>query len=92
MVLLISYDLRGRERPSSYEAVKDYIEKHADSSLRPLYSQWFVETESSPQAWVDALKKNNLVDANDRLFVCEVRRPYQGLLSDDDWAWLRARI
>jgi hypothetical protein len=63
MVLLISYDLVGAERPSSYAAVKNYIEKHADSSRRPLYSQWFVETGYSPRAWVDALRKNELVDA-----------------------------
>jgi hypothetical protein len=52
MVLLISYDLNGRERPSSYTKVKNYIEQHATSSIRPLYSQWFVETTYTPK-WRD---------------------------------------
>lgn len=78
MVLLISYDLNGRERPSSYTKVKAYIEKHGDSSIRPLYSQWFVETAATPDAWVDALRDNNLIDANDRLLVCKLIKPYQG--------------
>jgi hypothetical protein len=92
MVLLISYDLNGHERPSAYTKVKNYIEKHATSSIRPLYSQWFVESGSSPEQWVDAFKQNELVDRGDRLFICEVTRPYQGLLTDEQWAWLRAHL
>lgn len=42
MVLLISYDLNGKERPSSYADVKGFIEANAISWARPLYSQWFV--------------------------------------------------
>jgi hypothetical protein len=93
MVLLISYDLNGHERPSSYAAVKKYIEEHATSSVRPLYSQWFVETGSGPDEWAAALRENNLIDSTDRLFICEVHRPYQGnLLTDPTWNWLNARI
>lgn len=92
MVLLISYDLKGRERPSSYTAVKNYIEQHSISWRRPLYSQWFVETDYLPQAWVDALRTNNLIDANDRLLICTVRQPYQGWLDEADWVWLNARV
>jgi hypothetical protein len=91
MVLLISYDLNGHERPAAYEAVKAYIEQHSTSSIRPLYSQWFVETMHSAQAWVDGLRKAKLIDANDRLFVNEVLKPYQGSLDSADWAWLNAR-
>jgi hypothetical protein len=92
MVLLISYDLNGRERPSSYTKVKNYIEEHATSSMRPLYSQWFVETSSTPQQWSDALQNNGLIDANDRLFICEVARPYQGWLTEKQWVWLNPRV
>jgi hypothetical protein len=92
MVLLISYDLNGHERPSSYTKVKNYIEKHAQAFIRPLYSQWFVETAYSVDAWVDALRNNNLIDGNDRLFVCQIHKPYQGSLTKDQWAWLNARI
>ncbi|MDX6652050.1 MAG: hypothetical protein QOJ38_831 [Solirubrobacterales bacterium] len=92
MVLLISYDLSGLERPSSYTKVKNYIEKHASAFIRPLYSQWFVETSSAPQQWVDALRSNSLIDANDKLFICKVTRPYQGWLTEQQWQWLNAHI
>jgi hypothetical protein len=92
MVLMISYDLNGGERPSSYTKVKDYIERYAASSIRPLYSQWFIETSYSAQRWVDDLHSEGLIDADDRLFVSEVRRPYQGWLTSDEWAWLNARV
>ena len=90
MVHMISYDLNGRERPSSYTKVKEVIERKAIDSRRPLYSQWFVQTNDSPQGWVDALK--GVVDGNDRLLVCQVRRPYQGLLDPKIWDWLNPRI
>jgi hypothetical protein len=92
MVLLISYDLNNHERPSAYAKIKAYIEGHAASSIRPLYSQWFVETNAGPNAWVKALRDNGLVDDNDRVFICQVPRPYQGLLTETDWTWLRARV
>lgn len=92
MVLLISYDLNGRERPSSYAKVKNYIEEHAQACIRPLYSQWLVQTSYTPDAWVDALRINNLIDSNDQLSVCHVRRPFQGWLPEAYWAWLNTRI
>lgn len=92
MVLLISYDLNGGERPSSYTAVKEYIEKHAESSIRPLYSQWLVQTKYTPEAWVQALRDNSLIDSNDRLFICVVRQPYQGWLTESQWRWLNQRL
>ena len=90
MVLLISYDLKGRERPSSYTTVKEAIEANAIDSRRPLYSQWFVETNASPQAWVDALKQ--VMDGDDNVLVCPVREPYWGWLDKEIWDWLRPRI
>lgn len=92
MVLLISYDLNGHERPQSYAAVKKYIETHAASSIRPLYSQWLIETTSTPQQWVDALQNNNLIDPNDRLFICQIVIPHQGLLDRTVWEWLTPRV
>jgi hypothetical protein len=92
MVLLISYDLNGHERPSSYTKVKNYIEEHARASIRPLYSQWFLDTSYSVGAWVKALRDNGLIDGNDRLFVCQIHKPYQGSLTQEQWAWLNARI
>ncbi len=92
MVLMVSYDLNGRERPSSYEAVKAYLEEHSVSWARPLYSQWFIETKHSPDAWLKALRDSGLIDSDDRLFICQVRQPYEGWLTEEVWKWLNARI
>lgn len=53
MILLVSYDLNGHERPSAYTAVRDRIESHAISAKKPLYSQWLIETHDSPAQWRD---------------------------------------
>jgi hypothetical protein len=59
MVLMISYDLNRHEPPSSYEAVREVIEDNAIDSIRPLYSQLFVQTDESPQAWTDRIVRVN---------------------------------
>jgi hypothetical protein len=92
MVLLISYDLNGKERPSAYEAIKKAIETKAVAQIRPLYSQWFVETNDDPAAWVQYLKGTNVIDGNDKLFVVPVTSPRQGLLTKAEWAWLKERV
>ena len=90
MVLLISYDLNGRERPSAYEQVRRVIESNATSSVKVLYSQWLVETDGSPDWWKDQLK--TVIDQNDYLFVSRVRRDeYSGWLPKSTWDWLRSR-
>lgn len=90
MVLLISYDLNGRERPSAYTAVKAAIERNATSVRKPLYSQWLVETNQYPDTWVANLRK--VMDNDDRLFIVQVRPPYQGWLDEEIWSWLEARV
>jgi hypothetical protein len=39
MVLLISYDLNGHERPSAYADIRRVIEREATDFRRALYSQ-----------------------------------------------------
>jgi hypothetical protein len=90
VVLLISYDLNGHERPSSYTRVREMIERDSVSWARPLYSQWFVETGDGPEAWHERMA--GVTDANDRWFICEVQRPNQGWLAQDIWDWLNARV
>jgi hypothetical protein len=92
MILLISYDLNGHERPAAYARVKAYIEANANAAIRPLYSQWFIETTATPEQWVDAFRNNGIVDGNDSLFICEVHHPFQGLLTKPHWDWLYARV
>lgn len=90
MVLLISYDLDGHKRPSAYEAVKKKIEEGAASFRRPLYSQWLVETTSTPDQWTEHLKP--VLDAEDKLLIVRVQRPYQGWLPKEVWEWLTPRL
>ncbi|HXS32320.1 MAG TPA: hypothetical protein VN758_00930 [Solirubrobacterales bacterium] len=89
MVLLISYDLNNHERPSSYHAVAKAIEDGATSFLRPLYSQWLIETTYSPTAWREHLL--SVLDADDRLFICPVVKGRDGWLEQEVWEWLRER-
>ncbi len=89
MVLLISYDLDGHERPSAYAAVKKRIEEGATSFRRPLYSQWLVETDASADRWFEHLKP--VIDSNDRLLIVRVQGPYTGWLNKEIWEWLSPR-
>lgn len=89
-VLMISYDLNGHERPSAYAAVRDMIKENAVSSMRPLYSQWFVETNDSVQVWHERMK--SVADTNDYWFINQVTNPKQGWLAKDVWEWLNARM
>lgn len=90
MVLLISYDLNGYERPKAYEDVANMIEKHATSTKRPLYSQWFVETTSSVDTWHQRMKE--VTDNNDNWFIVKVTTPYAGWLNKSIWPWLKERV
>jgi hypothetical protein len=88
MVLLISYDLNGHERPNAYRAVARAIEGASEDFRRPLYSQWLVVTKASPTAWREYLTQ--YMDADDHLFICEVVRGRDGWLPGEVWDWLTA--
>lgn len=89
-VLLISYDLRGPERPSSWDDVRKAIEHNATAWIRPLYSEWLVETDHTLRQWSSMLE--SVIDGGDRLFICEVTSRYWGQLPKEFWEWLRVRI
>lgn len=90
MILLVSYDLKGHERPAAYTAVRDLIEKNAMSCRRILFSQWLVETDKSCDRWTDLIA--TVADSTDRWFVVRVTHENQGFLDKDTWPWLNARI
>ena len=89
MILLISYDLNGHERPEAYEAVDQMIKENSVSWAKPLYSQWFVDTTDGPGTWSNRMKE--VTDSNDRWFICRVNNERQGWLSQKVWDWLNAR-
>lgn len=90
MIILISYDLNNHERPSSYAIVEKMIKEQSDSWAKPLYSQWFVDTEDSLSVWQDRMK--SVTDANDRWFITKVTSIHRGWLSKGVWDWLNVRI
>lgn len=89
MVLLISYDLNKHERPEAYAAVKKVIEENSTSSIKPLYSQWLIDTQDSADTWSKRIQ--SVADENDYWLVVIVQRPYQGWLAQSIWDWLNAR-
>ena len=91
MVLLISYDLNGHERPEAYQAVKKAIEGYAIDTRKPLYSQWLVQTNESCKAWSDRVQA--AADKGDKILVVRLfEGHYQGWLAKDIWPWLRDRL
>jgi len=90
LLLLISYDLNRHERPRAYDEIRQLIESNAIDSRRPLYSQWFVQTNELPDAWSDRISE--VADEDDNWFVVQVQRPYQGWLDHDLWTWLAERL
>lgn len=90
MVLLISYDLNRHERPEAYAKVRKMIEEHARSTIKPLYSQWFVDTADSVEDWHDRMAR--VADSDDNWLVIKVQKPYQGWLPKAAWTWLDTRI
>lgn len=89
MIILLSYDLNGHERPDAYEDVKEMIIQNALSSKKPLYSQWLIETDDSIQTWHERMK--DVADEDDYWFIVRVSSERQGWLSKNVWEWLRAR-
>ncbi len=91
MILLISYDLDHHARPSAYAAVENAIKSNAVSWQKPLYSQWFVETNYDLETW-DKIIRQAANPNNDYWLIVPVSRPYQGWLPKPVWEWLNARI
>jgi hypothetical protein len=91
MVYLISYDLDHHARPVAYHLVEKMIMDKSLSFRKPLYSQWFVETNDSIDVWQNRMQ--GVVDpANDFWLIVKVQTPYQGLLNKEIWEWLRTRV
>ena len=67
MIILLSYDLNGHERPEAYEDAKKMIVKYATSYKKPLYSQQFIETDETVQTWHGRMKE--IADSNDKWFI-----------------------
>lgn len=84
MILLITYDLHkpGQDYPGLHDALKSsgWWWHHLDST-------WIIKTNSTPQQWYEKLA--SILDQNDYVFICEVKRNYWGFLPEKAWQWLK---
>lgn len=85
MKYLITYDLMtpGRDYSSLYTAIKDL-----SSDYRKMQNVWFVKTPYSASQIRDALK--NVVDGNDKIFVCSLNNDWASLNLQDVAAFLNS--
>lgn len=88
---VISYDLKnpGREYDNLFNTIKtlDGEWKH------PLESVWLLYTTMDANKISDALRKDDIMDTNDLLFVCQLNaEDRQGWLDATVWQWIREKM
>ena len=92
MILLISYDLIGRERPSEYERFTQVIKDNAGEGnyVKALYSQWFVETTKTIGEWNDMLRAAS--DDNDSRMIVRLYAVPVGRYSAAAVDWINTKF
>jgi hypothetical protein len=86
-ILLVTFDLTG---PSgAYRGLFEALKKQGRwwHYMKPT---WLIYTDKTPNEVVDALRPH--IKGRGRMLVTKLRRPYQGLLPNDAWEWIRRRI
>ena len=53
-------------------------------------STWLVHTSKSVQQVADGISP--AMKSKGRMLIAELHRPYQGLLNEDAWKWIRERV
>lgn len=85
MVYMITYDLNstGQRYNELISAIKE-----ASNGRWCTYwkSSYLIQSPLSPSQIADRLKP--YLDSNDRLIVIEVKRNYEGWLTDDEWSYI----
>nr|DAD87118.1 MAG TPA: Cas system-associated protein [Podoviridae sp. ctlSr7] len=85
MVYMITYDLNstGQRYSELISAIKG-----ASNGCWCTYwkSSYLIQSPLSPSQIADRLKP--YLDSNDRLIVIEVKRNYEGWLTDDEWSYI----
>lgn len=85
MVYMITYDLNsaGQRYNELISAIKG-----ASNGRWCTYwkSSYLIQSPLSPSKIADRLKP--YLDSNDRLIVIEVKRNYEGWLTDDEWSYI----
>jgi len=92
MIILISYDLNEHENIEDYEKLIDVIRSTAGEGnyAKPLYSQWFVDTNLSIHQWNNILK--DATDNNDSRMIIEIVRRPVGKYNKPAITWINERL
>ncbi|CAH1853888.1 hypothetical protein [Convivina intestini] len=85
---MISYDLHAPGQ--RYSDVKEVIDNFGGAYIKILESTWLVNNNLTPDEMSDRLKV--VFDSNDSLFITKISRPYQGLLQEHQWEFIREHI
>lgn len=85
MILIVSYDLRGRK---DYTPLYEAIKTQGDW-WHYLTATWILSTPKSAPDVYNAICSYLL--KGDRLFVGTLANGYEGWLAKDAWEWLQAR-
>lgn len=85
MVYMITYDLNSTGQ--RYSELISAIKKASNGCWCTFWkSSYLIQSPLSPSQITDRLKP--YLDSNDRLIVIEVKRNYQGWLTDDEWSYI----
>lgn len=90
MVILVSYDLNNHENRAAYEAVENMVKKHAISCIKPLYSQWLIQTEEPISTWAARMKQ--VTDKDDTWLIDRLTTSYRGYLPQSVINWLSGKV
>lgn len=86
---LISYDLNKKDK--NYDGVYQAIKNSSDGTwCHPLESTWLIRTSLTVEQVSDNIQKQ--IDSNDMFLVIEVKKNYQGFLTEEMWKYLRENI
>ena len=86
MMLLIISDLKSKTRD-----YKPFFQTIKDSSQRwwhYLTSTWVVVTDHSPDDFFKLLQAHIDTKGDDRIFIVQIKKNYQGWLPQDAWDWI----
>ena len=85
MVYMITYDLNSTGQ--RYNELINAIKKASNGCWRTFWkSSYLIQSPLSPSQIADRLKP--YLDSNDRLLVIEVKRNYEGWLTDDERSYI----
>lgn len=84
MILLITYNKM--DHSISIDNLHQSIQKSSESWWHHLNDTWIIRTNLTVNQVFNNIAPN--ITAKDRLMIVEIKKNYQGWLSNDAWTWL----